>query len=213
MHDHDDETARRGENGLPDHEHLLRFWFGDAATDAAAAARRMAIWFEASDAYDSACRSAFADWPERARRGDFAAWRATPRGALALVLTLDQLPRNLFRGTARAFACDAAAVDVATDAVSRGFDRVLAPIEASFLYLPFEHAESVVLQERSVVLFEALETRAPATLAEVFAGFVDFARRHRDVIVRFGRFPHRNAALDRTSTADEEAWLAEGNRF
>lgn len=213
MHDHDDRTPRRGVSGLPDSEHLLRFWFGDAATDDAAAARRIATWFEASEAYDSACRSAFADWPERARRGDFAAWRATPRGALALVLTLDQLPRNLFRGTARAFACDAAAVEAASDAVERGFDRALAPIEASFLYLPFEHAESVALQERSVALFEALQARAPAALADAFASFADYARRHRDVIERFGRFPHRNATLGRTCTAAEDAWLAEGNRF
>lgn len=198
---------------MDDLETLLRFWFGDAATDDAAAARRIATWFEASDGFDAACRGTFADWPDRARRGDFAAWQGSPRGALALALTLDQLPRNLFRGTARAFAYDGAAVDAATAAVERGFDRALAPVEASFLYLPFEHAESPALQERSVALFEALHARAPAALATAFAGFADYARRHRDVIARFGRFPHRNAALGRASTADELAWLADGNGF
>ncbi|MBY0275373.1 DUF924 domain-containing protein [Candidatus Binatia bacterium] len=196
-----------------DPERLRRFWFGDAAIDDAAAARRVATWFEASDAFDSACASRFSDWPDRARRGDFAAWAATPSGALALVLALDQLPRNLFRGTAHAFAYDDAAIETASAAVERGFDRALAPIEASFLYLPFEHAESVALQERSVALFEALQGRAPATLTDAFASFAGYARRHRDVIVRFGRFPHRNAALGRTSTTDEDAWLAEGSGF
>lgn len=211
MRDHD--TTPRPSSDGADPAQLLRFWFGDAATDDAAAARRVATWFEASDAFDSACASEFSDWPERARRGELAAWATTASGALALVLALDQLPRNLFRGTARAFAYDVAAVAAATVAVERGFDHALAPIEASFLYLPFEHAESLVLQEHSVALFEALLARAPATLADAFAGFADYARRHRDVITRFGRFPHRNAVLDRASTADEDAWLAAGNVF
>lgn len=196
-----------------DPERLLRFWFGDAASDDGAARRRVATWFEANDAFDGACHAEFADWPDRALRGDFVRWSETPRGALALVLALDQLPRNLFRDGARAFAYDDAARDVAVTAVERGFDRALAPIEASFLYLPFEHAEDPALQERSVAAFEALRSRAPAALADVFAGFTDYARRHRDVIARFGRFPHRNATLGRASTAEETAWLADGNRF
>lgn len=194
-------------------ERLLAFWFADAATDDDTAARRIETWFGASAAFDGACHGSFADWPDRALRGDFDAWRATPRGALALVLALDQLPRNLFRGTARAFAYDEAARTVASAAVERGFDRAVAPIEASFLYLPFEHAEDAALQERSVALFEALHTRAPASLAAAFASFTDYARRHRDVIARFGRFPHRNAAVGRASTAAEVAWLADGNVF
>lgn len=194
-------------------ERLLAFWFADAATDDAAAAPRIATWFEANGAFDGACRAEFADRPDRARRGEFDAWRETPRGALALVIALDQLPRNLFRGTARAFAYDEAARAVASVAVESGFDRTLAPIEASFVYLPFEHAEDLALQERSVALFEALTTRAPASLAAAFASFADYARRHRDVIARFGRFPHRNAALGRASSEAEVAWLAQDNAF
>lgn len=199
--------------GDADPERLLRFWFADAASDDDAAARRIGTWFTADDAFDGACRGAFADWPDRARRGDFAPWRETPRGALALVIALDQLPRNLFRGTSRAFAYDEAARGVASAAVESGFDRVLAAIEASFLYLPFEHAEDAALQERSVALFEALCARAPAPLTAAFASFADYARRHHDVIARFGRFPHRNAPLGRASTAAESAWLAQGNAF
>jgi len=199
--------------GAPDPEALHRFWFADAACDDAAAKERVALWFAADERFDALCRAGFATWPDHAARGELDAWRAEPRSALALVLTLDQLPRNLFRGTQRAFAYDARAREVASGAVDAGFDARLAPIEASFLYLPFEHAEDPSTQDRSVALFERLVERASPVLRATCEEFVDYARRHREVIARFGRFPHRNAALGRASTADEVAWLARATPF
>jgi uncharacterized protein (DUF924 family) len=197
----------------PDPESLLEFWFGDSMTSEAAARDRVGVWFVANDAFDALCRR-FGDLPERAASGELDCWLGEARPALALVLAVDQLPRNLFRGTPRAFAFDLRAQSAATDAVASGFDASLHPLERSFLYLPFEHAEDLALQERSVALYEALERDAPAGLADVFTSFSDYARRHRDVIARFGRFPHRNAILQRAPTAAEAAWLeGGGERF
>jgi uncharacterized protein (DUF924 family) len=125
------------------------------------------------------------------------------------VIVLDQFPRNLYRDSPRAFAHDAAARDVALDAEARGFDRALALVERWFLYLPLMHAEDPQLQERSVALLDSLAGTAPPSLREALAGAADFARRHRDVIARFGRFPHRNRALARASTPEELAYLAQ----
>jgi len=196
-----------------DPEDLLRFWFADAAADDAAARARVGVWFAESAPFDERCRAGFATWPERAARGELDAWLTQPRPALALVLTLDQLPRNLFRGEPRAFAYDAHARAAATAAVDARFDERLAPVEASFLYLPFEHAEDTAAQERSVALFERLVPRASPALRPTFEEFLDYARRHRDVIARFGRFPHRNETLGRESTADERVWLERAEPF
>jgi steroid delta-isomerase-like uncharacterized protein len=126
------------------------------------------------------------------------------------VLALDQLPRNLFRGSARSFAYDGLALEAASAALEAGFAAKLHPLEAAFLHLPFEHAERLDCQERSVALSEALAARAPAHLGRTLESWAEFARRHRDVIVRFGRFPHRNALLGRLPTAAERAYLASG---
>jgi steroid delta-isomerase-like uncharacterized protein len=191
-------------------EALLAFWFGDDLDAPAAVAERMRVWFEGDPAVDRELRARFGALPDAAASGALDAWRETPRAALARVIALDQLPRNLFRGSARAFAYDALALEAAEHAVAAGFDRALHPLEAGFLYLPFEHAESPALQERSVALFEALAARGGPALGDVLAVWADFARRHRDVIARFGRFPHRNTALGRLPTAAERAYLAAG---
>lgn len=176
-------------------ERLLSFWFG-AGWDAAEPAYRPE-WFMPNPAFDGAIARDFGGDVERAMAGDSAGLMDSPRGCLALVLLLDQFPRNLFRGTARAFAADARARAVARQALERGFDLALPPVMRMFLYLPFEHSEDMADQRRSVVLFETLGNTE----------WLDYAVRHRDIISRFGRFPHRNAALARPSTAEEMAFL------
>jgi len=182
---------------------LLAFWFGADLDSPEAVAERVRFWFEGGPGVDREIRARFGELPERAASGALEHWSGAPRSALALVVALDQLPRNLFRGSARAFAYDGLALETANAALDAGFDRALHPLEAGFLYLPFEHAESVPHQERCVALFEALEARAPAAHRPTLASWADFARRHRDLIARFGRFPHRNPLLGRLPTAAE----------
>jgi len=192
-------------------ESVLAFWFGPPGSPPLGKAER---WFAADPAFDEEVRERFGELAARAAAGELEAWRESPPGALALVIALDQFPRNLYRGSARAFATDAAARDVCLDAQARGFDRALSAVERWFLYLPLMHAEDRALQQRSVALFEALAAVAEPALAEALGQAADFARRHRDVIARFGRFPHRNEALGRASTREEIAFLAEpGSRF
>jgi uncharacterized protein (DUF924 family) len=189
---------------------ILDFWFGDALLSAAAARERMGLWFGASPAFDREIAERFGAAIELAAAGELEIWSGDARSALALVLCLDQFPRNAFRGSSLAFEGDGLALEVALASITVGHDTELPPLAASFFYLPLEHAEDLAQQELCVELFEALEARAPAELADHFASFSDFARRHRDEIRRFGRFPHRNAALGRVSSADEERYLRGG---
>lgn len=171
---------------------VLTFWFAEATQP---------LWFASTPDFDEALRMRFLVTYQAAAAGQLADWEATPEGALALVIVLDQFPLNLFRGRAESFATEAAARAVADRAIARGFDQVVPPIQRQFLYLPFMHSETLADQERSVRLYQQ-------------PGLEDslrFARHHRDLIARFGRFPHRNAPLDRTSTAEEIAYgLARG---
>jgi uncharacterized protein (DUF924 family) len=159
---------------------------------------------------DAEVRARFADLPEAAARGALDAWAETPRAALARVIALDQLPRNLHRGRPEAFALDAAALAAVRDARARGFEARLAPLEAAFLLVPYEHAEDLAAQEEGVRGFEALLARTPPPWRGPVESFLDFARAHRDVVARFGRFPHRNAILGRASTPAERDFLAAG---
>ncbi len=191
-------------------EALLSFWFGACEHSAEAFGERVRLWFGGSAELDRALARRFAHLPELAMSGELAAWEEAPRSAVALVIALDQLPRNLRRGSGEAFACDARAAEVAERAIARGFDERVSPALAAFLYLPFEHAEDLALQDRSVACFERLVPRASEALRPQFSDFVGYAERHRAVITRFGRFPHRNGPLGREATAEEEAWLAAG---
>lgn len=185
---------------------LIDFWFGPPRSPTRFQQR--AVWFEADPGFDAPLRDRFGALQKRAAAGGCADWAREAEPCLALILLLDQLPRNLFRGSGQAFAGDAAARQAARAALARGFDRSLPGTWRQFIYLPFEHSEDLADQELSVTLYTAL-ARDPA-----FAGALDYARRHRAIIVRFGRFPHRNAALGRVSTADEEAFLREpGSSF
>ena len=173
---------------------MLDFWFG--APDSRERGRPRKLWFQKSEPFDAEVRRRFLATWERVARGELGTWRTTPLASLALVVTLDQFPRNMFRGTARCFASDSLALAVARGTIARGFDRLLSPVERAFVYLPFAHAEDLAAQRRSVGLFDGLDPED-----------VRSARRHYEIIARFGRFPHRNAALRRESTAEEIEFL------
>ena len=157
-------------------------------------------WFKKDSAFDDEIRARFLETHEAAARGGLAAWEATRDGALALVIALDQFPRNMFRGSARAFDADPLAVAVATRAIDRGFDLPLPVQERTFFYLPFEHSERMADQERCCALFRATGD----------VELLKWAELHADIIRRFGRFPHRNAALGRIMTPEEQAFLDRG---
>ncbi len=198
------------ERSPDDPEKLLEFWFADAAFSPGRASARSDMWFSSSPVLDRECRMRYGALLEAAGRGELDAWRAKPRPALALVVLLDQIPRNIFRGSARMFAFDGRALERAVAACDAGFATQLHPIEAAFLYLPCEHAEDLAMQDRAVDGLQTLAARADPGFQEILYGFVDYARRHREVIRRFGRFPHRNAVLGRTTTLDEQAYLRGG---
>jgi uncharacterized protein (DUF924 family) len=183
---------------------VLDFWFG--APDSPVRGRARKAWFAKSDEFDGRIRERFLPLWEKASGGALASWRETPLAALALVVALDQFPRNMFRGEPRAFASDALALATAKDMIERRFDSLLRPIERAFVYLPFQHAEDIATQRRSVALYDRL-----ATLG---VDHRDFARRHHDIVARFGRFPHRNEILGRESTPEEIEFLKQpGSRF
>ena len=181
---------------------VLAFWF--SAPGAADYGEARTAWFRKDDAFDAQIRARFLAEVEAAIAGHRDDWAASPQGALALFILLDQFPRNLFRNTARAFAGDAGALALARHVVEQGWDRQLRPVQRVFVYLPFEHSESLTDQKRSIALFAALAAEHPET-----ASYLDYAHRHHEVIARFGRFPHRNATLGRTSTAAETNYLAQ----
>ena len=178
---------------------VLDFWFGTPGTPEYGKSRE--AWFKKSDAFDEAIRARFLDLCRQAADGRLQAWQAAPDSLLALILVFDQFPRNLFRGSGLAFATDRQALAGAQLAVERGFDRALAPVQRWFAYLPFEHAEDLAMQRRCLELFETLRCD-PGSI-----GSIDYARRHFEIIRRFGRFPHRNAALGRVSTPEEIEFL------
>lgn len=173
---------------------ILDFWFADEVR---------ARWFDSTPEFDQLLRDRFLKVWQAARVGQLAEWETSPDGSLALVIVLDQFPLNMFRGQAESFSTEAASRAVAERAIANGFDQALDDAGKAFLYLPFMHSESLVDQDRSVSLFEA-------------AGLADslkWARHHREVVRRFGRFPHRNAILGRESSEDELAYLNSAEGF
>jgi uncharacterized protein (DUF924 family) len=181
---------------------VLGFWFGDPGEPGHGQPR--AEWFRKDAGFDAEIHSRFLPDVEAALAGRLDSWADDRHGTLALLILLDQFPRNLFRGTAKAFAGDGEALRLARQALGRGWDAHLSAVEKLFVYLPFEHSEALADQERSLALFAALA--AAHTGCE---GYLDYARRHHEVIARFGRFPHRNAALGRVSTPEEQDYLAQ----
>lgn len=164
-----------------------------------------AKWFAKSDAFDAAIRGRFEAAHHEAARGAFDGWATNAEGALALLLLLDQFPRNLWRDSPHAFATDPLARRVAVAAIDAGWDRAVTQDLRPFFYLPYEHSERLADQDQAVALCEALERDIGDD-----AGTLKWARIHRDIIVRFGRFPHRNRALGRDTTPEEQAFLDDG---
>ena len=180
---------------------LIDRWFGPP--DDPARERHRKIWFESTPEFDAELRRDFLADYERAAAGELGEWEEAPESALALVLLLDQVPRNIFRGTPRAYATDAAAREAADRALAHGFDAAVPPVWRRFFYMPFHHSEALADQQRSCALFAAL----PADPER--SDDARYVSRYLDTIARFGRFPHRNAILGRVSTPEEIAFLQE----
>ncbi len=191
-------------------EEILSFWFGLARSEPRAVPAQMERWFGGARDEDELIRRRFQSDFEAAVAGRYDAWEEIPRGCLALIILFDQFPRQLFRGRPEAFAYDARAQRLVLDGVQEGFDEQLCPLERGFFYMPLQHAEILPLQEKSVELFQRLYDDAAEDWRPHLKGMLDYAIEHRDIIRRFGRFPHRNAILGRGSTPEEEAYLAGG---
>jgi uncharacterized protein (DUF924 family) len=199
-------------------ETLLAAWFSpppdgpDGPDGPDAFERLLSRWFVADAENDRELERRFGDLAASAARGELDAWRASARGRLALILLLDQLPRQLHRGTAAAFAQDAKALELTLTGIERGMDRELAPFERAFFYMPMQHAESLPIQDLGTSKFESLraEAKTAPNLAKALGGFANAAREHREIVARFGRFPHRNRSLGRETTPEEAEYLAAG---
>ena len=175
-------------------QQLITFWFSE---------RVRPLWFNATPEFDAELREDYLATYQAALNGELADWADTAEGALALVICLDQLPLNILRGQAESFAGEAPARQVAATAIAEGLDQALTPMQKAFLYMPYMHSEDLADQDRALELFEQ-------------AGLTDnlhWAKHHREIVARFGRFPHRNAILGRESTAEELAWLASDEAY
>lgn len=199
-------------SATPDYEPLLEYWFGPLSEGFADPDHRRR-WFNGGKAFDDALRERFGHLIDFVTSGALEPWLGSPRGTIAYVLVCDQLPRNLFRGDARAFATDPLALAAARNTVETGADLQVELEERTFLYMPFEHSEHLTDQHTCVGLFMELRDVTPKGQRELTGGSLRYAQKHRDVIRRFGRFPHRNQVLNRTSTAAEAAYLADGGGF
>jgi uncharacterized protein (DUF924 family) len=188
---------------------LLTLWFGEDEDDARVGESRSDLWWGQSSETDEMLGARFGRAASAAAAGTLDHWTGSPRGRLALIILLDQVPRAIRRGTPEAFAQDGKARSVAGKGLASGADRLLRPIERVFFYLPFEHSEDPVDQELSVELFKALAAEVPDGWRAAFDNYLDFAVRHKRIVDRFGRFPHRNAILGRESTPEEIEFLKE----
>jgi uncharacterized protein (DUF924 family) len=200
-----------------DHAHdILNFWFGPKPYTVARLSERMNFWFGNADSRemlankDDEIRQRFGAAIERAAIGELDSWADSPRRRLALIILLDQFPRNVYRGKAEAYAADARAAALALGGLQIAADATLAPVERIFFYMPLQHAESLELQDESVVATRRLLADVPKGMAKNFASMLRFAELHRTIIAQFGRFPHRNAVLGRKSTPEELKFLRDG---
>jgi len=189
---------------------LIDTWFAGTLEDPEEISQRMAWWFTADATRDAELTDRFSDLVEQSGQGLHYRWLDDPEGRLALILALDQLPRNLFRGTPRAFAHDSYTAALCLAAAQTGHDRMLKPIQRVFLYLPLQHFEDLQAQEAGVILYQRLADEFPE-MPLLKNDVLPFARTHRDIIARFGRFPHRNKILDRRNTPEETEYLASDN--
>jgi len=204
----------------PSAHDILFFWFGPRPYSAARVLQHARLWFGEPDSpeltpqTDELIRDRYSELTAAAERGELSAWESSPRRRLALILLLDQFSRNIYRGTELAYAQDLRALSLSVSGMQFGADATLDPVERLFFYMPLMHAESLDVQEESLAAFRRLLEEAPAPVHEIFDDSLKAAVKRRDLIARFGRFPHRNRALGRDSTPEELEWLAtEGNAF
>lgn len=192
---------------------VREFWFGTGPLGAATVENRTALWFGAASpqqqqTLDEEIRERFGALLERAARGELDSWADGTRRRLSLILLLDQFSRNIHRGSAQAFGQDAKALALALSGMQSGADAALEPLERLFFFMPLQHSESLEVQDESVAAYRRLLSEAPPQLQQMFEASLDYAEKHHDIIKRYGRFPHRNQALGRTSTPGEKAYLA-----
>ena len=189
---------------------IVTFWLSDSRDGPDRASARRDWWYRGGPVVDEELRARYGDLVPRALAGELTRWRETPHGALALVLLLDQFTRNLYRGTVEAYAGDAFAFEIVHHAIDRGLDRALHPVARIWLWHPFHHSEAIAEQDRGLELLRALRRDA----VPAWHGYVERSikgwTRHRDIVARFGRFPHRNVVLGRESTTEERAYMAAG---
>lgn len=188
---------------------LIDYWFGDPV-ELVPDIHRRGLWFKTGEEQDRQLRKQFGALVEQAVAGELSHWLTDGQAYLALVLLLDQLPRNIWRGTDRAYSGDARALATAEQAIDLGLDRKLPVVQRTFLYMPFEHQESQCAQDRCIALMELMVAESRGAQREVAQSFCNSALEHQQIIRRFGRFPHRNAFLARRCTDDEAAYLASG---
>ncbi len=195
-------------DGLP--YKIRAYWFGQALTDPGAIEARKSFWFEPDPARDREMAGRWTTAVEDAYAGRLDRMGGHAAGRLALILLLDQFPRNIYRRDPRCFARDGRARYLMRDGMSRLMDLELSPIERTFFYMPLQHSEFLEDQESSVARYEQLLSEIDTALRPLFEGFLEHAIQHRDIVARFGRFPHRNAILGRLDTPEETAFLAAG---
>jgi uncharacterized protein (DUF924 family) len=200
---------------MDDARRVREFWFGSLPLSADELKRRIRFWFGGGGTQQRQVRDAqifrqFGSLLERATEGELAPWADSPRRRLSLILLLDQFPRHMFRGTARAFAYDDQALALTLSGMQSAGDAALDVVERMFFYMPLQHAESREVQEESVAAFRSLLSEAPQELRQPFAAALRSAENHRAIIERFARFPHRNRVLGRQSTREETQWLRAG---
>jgi uncharacterized protein (DUF924 family) len=189
-------------------EDVLTFWFKEHALSAPQIDRRMDIWFGSDPVFDLEITKEFSNDVELASDGKLDYWAESPRGRLALIIMVDQFRRNIHRNTAQAFSRDTVALKYCVEGAMQKHEQDLAPIEKVFFYMPLQHAESRKVQAKSVRLYERLVASASPTYRETFETVLQFAELHKDIIDQFGRFPHRNALLNRENTAEEDEYLS-----
>lgn len=191
-------------------DELLGYWFGEAMKDPSKIPGRTGLWFGNDPERDARMLDRWGPLVTAAAEGKLDSWTRTPRGRLAVLLLMDQFRRNIFRGTPEAFRRDGRARYLMRDGVSRMMDIQLTPVERVFFYMPLQHSESLDDQELGVDRYLQVEREVASEHKPIFADFRKYAQLHRDIIARFGRFPHRNAILGRRDTPEERAWLASG---
>ena len=193
---------------------VLKFWFGALESASSFPDDKSGRWFIKDEKFDALIAEDFLDYVEAEDRGELAYWAQSPHGALALILVLDQFRRNIYRGKPEAFSGDERAIAICLDGIEAGHDQALFPIERAFFYMPLMHSEDIELSDKGIELFAALAESAPAPITDFLKSNHDYMIRHRDIIARFGRYPHRNNILGRSSTEEELEFLKEpGSSF